>query len=183
MPYWAYLWPGATLLARHILSQRSLPGSRALEIGCGLGLAGLAALAAGLHVTFSDYSPAALSLAAYNARLNRFDQFDTRLIDWQAPPRDRYDIVLGADVLYEPRCLNDVLRVVGAVLGPSGEAWLSDPYRAVADSFAEQARRRSFTVDVLPANSATYSGQSLNGRIFRVQNEMRAPTRAMSHST
>jgi predicted nicotinamide N-methyase len=167
MPYWAYLWPGALLLAQHILSQPPLPGLRAIEIGCGLGLAGVAALAAGLHVTFSDYSPAALALAAYNARMNRFSQYDTRHIDWQDPPLDQYDIVLGADVLYESRCLGDVLRVLGAVLSPNGEAWLSDPYRSVADEFPLQAQRRSLAVDVLPVFVVTDAG-SFNGRIFRV---------------
>src|SRR5207247_9944673 len=53
MPYWAYLWPVAILLAGRILAQEWPAEMRALEIGCGLGLAGLAALSAGLCVTFS----------------------------------------------------------------------------------------------------------------------------------
>src|SRR5262245_5390612 len=63
MPYWAYLWPGAILLADEVMGQEWREGVEVLEIGCGLGLAGLAALARGSHVTFSDYSPAALELA------------------------------------------------------------------------------------------------------------------------
>src|SRR5689334_16345957 len=54
MPYWAALWPVAKWLGRDILSMTWPKGTRALELGCGLGLPGLAALKAGMHVTFSD---------------------------------------------------------------------------------------------------------------------------------
>jgi predicted nicotinamide N-methyase len=168
MPYWAYLWPGAILLADHIMSQDWPAGSRALEIGCGLGLAGLAGLAKGMHMTFSDYSPAALALAEHNARLNGFTRFTTRLIDWQAPSLDHFALILGADVLYEVRCLDDVLRVLDAMLLPAGEALLSDPGRSVADDFPRRARERSFVVEQLPAEPALDSKQAMKGRIFRV---------------
>src|SRR3954454_4375998 len=36
MPYWAYLWPGAFLLAEVVAKAQWEPGTPALEIGCGL---------------------------------------------------------------------------------------------------------------------------------------------------
>src|SRR4051812_4807872 len=36
MPYWAYLWPGAFLLAEAIAAGNHPKGMRVLEIGCGL---------------------------------------------------------------------------------------------------------------------------------------------------
>src|SRR5262245_13654902 len=54
VPYWADLWPGSRMLARAILEEFWQPGAEALEIGCGLGLAGIAGLAMSLRVTFSD---------------------------------------------------------------------------------------------------------------------------------
>ena len=45
----------------------------ALEIGCGLGLAGLVALARGLRVQFSDYDRAPLDFVARSAAENGFD--------------------------------------------------------------------------------------------------------------
>ena len=80
-PYWASLWPVARLLARAVLAEIDVEPRRALEIGCGLGLPGIAALAAGLHVTFSDYDAAALRYAAGNARLNGFSDFDLLHMD------------------------------------------------------------------------------------------------------
>src|SRR5437762_3813775 len=70
MPYWADLWPAARMLAKAILRERWEPGRTALEVGCGLGLPGIAALSQGLHVLFSDYDATALRFAADNARLN-----------------------------------------------------------------------------------------------------------------
>src|SRR5690348_16469382 len=66
MPYWADLWPAARMLAKVILHETWTPGQEALEIGCGLGLPGIAALSVGLHVTFSDYDATALRFAGAN---------------------------------------------------------------------------------------------------------------------
>ena len=52
MPYWAFLWPGAVMLAEAVAREPMAAGTRALEIGCGLGLAGLVGLARGLRVAF-----------------------------------------------------------------------------------------------------------------------------------
>ena len=64
MPYWAYLWPGALFLAEAVarepwpLGTTLAPPLRALEIGCGVGLAGLVAVSRGLSVCFTDYDHA-----------------------------------------------------------------------------------------------------------------------------
>src|SRR5207249_2235975 len=55
LPFWTDLWPAARMLAKAIMRQSWPPGLEALEIGCGLGLPGIAALAQRMHVTFSDY--------------------------------------------------------------------------------------------------------------------------------
>src|SRR5689334_17242665 len=87
MPYWAYLWPGAWLLAEAV-AREPLPiaaGAEALEIGCGLGLAGLVAVRRGLRVRFTDYDPAPLRFVAESARANGFDpsRFSAARLDWR----------------------------------------------------------------------------------------------------
>src|SRR5438067_2030616 len=86
LPYWADLWPASRMLAKAILRESWPPGLEALEIGCGLGLPGVAALACGLRVIFSDYDPTALEFAARNARLNKLANFRVLRLDWNAPP-------------------------------------------------------------------------------------------------
>src|SRR4051812_15002263 len=59
MPYWADLWPAARMLAKAVVREPWAPGLTALEVGCGLGLPGVAALSVGLRVLFSDYDATA----------------------------------------------------------------------------------------------------------------------------
>src|SRR5260370_38043735 len=51
MPYWADLWPAARMLAKAIVREPWPGPLDVLEIGCGLGLPGIAALSRGLRVT------------------------------------------------------------------------------------------------------------------------------------
>ena len=92
VPYWPTLWPAARMLAKAVVREpwEQYPQPvRVLEVGCGLGLAGVACLARGLHVTFSDVDETALTFAAANARLNGFTTgFRTMPLDFRAPPDD-----------------------------------------------------------------------------------------------
>src|SRR5262245_34124678 len=121
MPYWADLWPAARMLARAVLREPWPPGLTALEVGCGLGLPGVAALVRGLRVVFSDYDPTALRFAATNARLNGFRDFETRWLDWRSPPEDlRAPVILGADLVYEMRSVEPLVALIRRVLAPGG---------------------------------------------------------------
>jgi predicted nicotinamide N-methyase len=56
LPYWAELWPSAQALANFILQNKYLfEGKKILELGCGLGLVGIAATIAEAKVLFTDY--------------------------------------------------------------------------------------------------------------------------------
>src|SRR5947209_11754159 len=130
LPYWADLWPAARMLAKAVLREPWGPGLTALEVGCGLGLPGIAALARGLHVVFSDYDATALRFAADNARLNRFDDFRLLQLDWPYPPDDRQvPVVLGSDLIYEMRNVAPLVVLVGRVLQPGGVCLLTDQDR------------------------------------------------------
>lgn len=49
-PYWCEPWPSAIAMSEQLLRRPELVrGKRACELGCGLGLAGLAAAVAGAH--------------------------------------------------------------------------------------------------------------------------------------
>src|ERR1700722_4299112 len=100
LPYWADLWPAARMLAKAIVREPWTGPLEALEIGCGLGLPGIAALSLGLSVTFSDYDATALRFAADNARLNGYEQFETLQMDWRYPPENRlWPVILAADLI------------------------------------------------------------------------------------
>src|SRR5262249_47611231 len=114
VPYWATLWPAARMLAKAVIREpwaASPPQCHVLEVGCGLGLAGIACLARGLAVTFSDVDETALTFATANAKLNGFaDGFRTVPIDFRCPPDDvKYPVVIGSDLMYEERLVEPPL--------------------------------------------------------------------------
>jgi predicted nicotinamide N-methyase len=130
MPYWADLWPAARMLAKYLLRQTWPAGLCALEIGCGLGLPGIAALAAGMRVTFSDYDATALRFAADNARANGFTEFETLQLDWRHPPADRrWSMLLGSDLIYEMRNVPPLVALIKQLLAPGGVCLLTDQDR------------------------------------------------------
>src|SRR5437762_8004469 len=75
LPYWTDLWPAARMLAKVIARENWTPETRALEVGCGLGLPGIVALSRGLQVTFADCDATALRFATDNARANNLHNF------------------------------------------------------------------------------------------------------------
>jgi predicted nicotinamide N-methyase len=141
-PYWATLWSAATPTAEAVMRAPWPSHTTVLELGCGVGLAGLAALVRGWQVTFSDCSPQAIELALENARQNGFPQAQGRLLDWRDPPTDTYDVLLASDVLYERQCHDGLLQTIDRLMAPQGLCWIGDPGRLVARRFFQAAGDR-----------------------------------------
>jgi len=154
-PYWAKLWPAAPLLAEAIVRQPSRKGTQVLELGCGSGLVGIAALACGLDVTFSDYVPLTIELALENAARNGFKTARGLLLDWHRPvdwPRCEFSLIVGADVTYDRTNLDALLNVVEKLLSPAGEAWFGDAGRSPAEDFVARARSRGWSESLFDEN-------------------------------
>ncbi len=148
-PYWAELWPSSVALARFVLERGVTAGLDAIELGCGLGLAGVAAAVAGARVLFTDHDPEALSFARANHALNTGRPGRTRLLDWRAPPAElSAPLVLGADVLYERRFLEPLLATLVRVVSPGGTAYVAEPGRRIAEGTVERLEDIGFRRDL-----------------------------------
>jgi predicted nicotinamide N-methyase len=176
MPYWAYLWPAAHLLAETVANDRwpeRLADSNAieaLEIGCGLGLAGLVAVACGLRVRFTDYDQAPLEFVERSAVENGFEpgRFSSRPLDWRDLPDERYPVILGADVLYEARLVPLVAGLLVKMLAPGGVGLIASPYRAAAKGFPAALAEVGLLCQTEAARARTEDGQWIDGTIYRV---------------
>jgi len=139
VPYWSVLWRSGVALGRALEGTR-LAGMRVVELGCGLGVPSLVAAREGAAVLATDGCAEALELLEGNARENGLSLATAR-VDWGAPDelvaRGPFDLVLGADLLYE-RAGAALLLSLLPLLGR--EVWLADPGRSVAGEFLEQAR-------------------------------------------
>jgi predicted nicotinamide N-methyase len=153
LPYWADLWTSSIDLARWLLEEQSVAGKNVLELGCGMGLAGIAAARAGARVMLTDYETDALLFARYNAMKNLPpDVFQDRIrcvpMDWRSPDiGERFDLILGADIVYERRNFLPVLALLQSHLLPGGCALLTEPDRTVGQVFLAAARKFPFSVE------------------------------------
>lgn len=140
MPYWAELWASGVALAAAVAT-RDLRGAQVLELGCGLGLPSVAAALSGARVLATDWAPEALEVTRRNAERNGV-LVETVLADWSAPDalleRAPYDLVLCADVLYEPRNVDALLGLLPRL---GSEVLLGEPGRPTAARFFEAAER------------------------------------------
>jgi predicted nicotinamide N-methyase len=134
LPYWAELWPSGLALAR-VVRRRDLEGRRVLELGCGLGVASIVAALGGAEVLATDWSPEALEVAAANAARNHAD-VETALVSWTDTERlvgaGPWDLVLGADLLYERRNVDQLLALLPRL---GAEVLLAEPGRPPAARF------------------------------------------------
>ena len=149
LPYWAELWPSAIALAR-ALAREDLSGRRAIELGCGVGLATVSAIDRGAHVLATDYYEAALDFARHNARANLGREPETALLNWRAPDVESlgaFDLVFAADVLYEESSARALAGLVPALLTPEGEALVADPGRRYEPLFRELMLEAGFGFD------------------------------------
>jgi predicted nicotinamide N-methyase len=139
MPYWSVLWRSGVALGRELTGE-DLTGMRVVELGCGLGVPSLVAARAGASVLATDESDEALDLLARNARENAL-ALETARADWRRPDelvaRGPFDLVLAADVLYEPDSVAPLLALLPR-LGTS--VLLADPGRRPAAEFLDRAK-------------------------------------------
>ena len=139
LPYWAELWPSGLALARHVAT-RELRGHRVLELGCGLGLPALAAALRGADVLATDWAEEAIELLRRNAERNGVFLRLAR-VRWSEPePLLRaapWDLVLGADLLYEARNAEQLAELLPQL---GGEVLLAEPGRPYAKEFLDRFR-------------------------------------------
>ncbi len=155
LPFWARVWPGGTALAEFILSGglgRELEGESVIELGCGLGTAGIAAGLAGAQAVLTDASPEAVAFAAANADLNGLRGVRAARLDWLEAARfgghHGFRRAIAADVLYDARHIRAFVRALDGVLDrKDGAAYIGDLRRLEPEPFEREARAAGFRVD------------------------------------
>jgi methyltransferase-like protein 23 len=164
-PYGLLLWESAVALA-HELEQRPqlVAGRRVLELGAGVGLPGLVARRLGAHVYQTDKAEEALRVAARNERENGLSGIERFLADWTKwTHSDHYDVIIGADILYETKMQSALASIVRRSIAPHGTVLVADPGRPQAIAFLskleDKGARFGVTVRCVPPTSPLGSGE------------------------
>lgn len=172
LPYWADVWPSATVLAR-LVGRMTGAGQSLLELGCGAGLVATAAAQAGFAVTATDYYDDATRFAVVNASANAGVTITARMVDWRGLPDDlgRFDVVVASDVLYERSYGDLVARVFAATLARGGTGWLTDPGRVGREAFVATCATLGLAVETVDREEFEYPGAVRSQRIdvFRIR--------------
>lgn len=151
IPYWAELWPASVGISNYIVENSlSFEGKSVLEIGCGLGLAGICAKYLGAEVLMTDYLEEAIEMACENWELNFDDapnviQFDWRKLDL----KQQFDIVIGSDILYDQSNFPFLLKLFSEIIQEDGMLILSDPKRSHARNFIKELESLGFVVEII----------------------------------
>lgn len=150
VPYGFLLWESAVALAQLLLARGAqLGGKQILELGAGVGLAGLVARQMGATVWQTDHRDDLLVLAAHNAEQNQVAPPHQFLADWRTwRHTPRYDLILGADILYERAMHRHLLPIFRQNLAPGGQLLLADPSRPQALELIAQLENEGWQIEI-----------------------------------
>ena len=149
-PYGLALWPASIALAHELVSRAAELGSqRILELGAGTGLPGIVAATYGASVVQTDRLEEAVAIGRLNAERNGVRSIEHRLADWTAwSDTERYDLIIGADVVYAPRLQPSLRAIFDANLAPGGRLLLGDPFRSASIRMLEAMEQDGWRVRV-----------------------------------
>ena len=172
LPYWAELWDSATGIGQFLVKEseegsgvrvrgsakteeassslntepRTLNPLDVLDLGCGMGLSGTVAATLGHRVLFADLESPALLFARLNS-LDHSARVRTRRLDWRRDRLgERFDLILGADILYERKQWDHLEPFWRAHLAPAGHVLLGEPGRKTGEMFVDWIGTRGWTL-------------------------------------
>jgi predicted nicotinamide N-methyase len=142
-PLWAKLWEASGLLASYLFKLPPDPRKTMLEIGCGLGMVGIAAAKAGHRVTMTEINPDALNFARANALANDCPDLAIQPLDWNAPQLSgRFDFIVGSETVYKNEDIDGLEALFERYLNPGGTIILAEGVRRTGVDFWERLRHR-----------------------------------------
>lgn len=130
------VWPSSRVLARQV-SGMALQGLKVLEIGCGLGLTSIVLHRMGVDITASDYHPLAREFLERNVQRNALPPLKYRAGNWESnnPGLGEFDLIIGSDLLYQPRHAQQVSAFIALHSESGGAALVVDPDRGNRNAF------------------------------------------------
>lgn len=138
-PLWSKIWEATAVLANRLALIKPDSEKRFLEIGAGMGVAGLFASTLGHQVTITEYNQDALNFAWANAMINGSKNPDIRELDWTAPTLEgQFDYIIGSEVVFKEEDFMCLFLLFQKYLKPGGKIILAEGMRKTSLKFVEQ---------------------------------------------
>lgn len=138
-PYFGILWQSSEALSIYLSQNPELIKNKSvLELGCGLGLPSLVSTHLGGKVLATDFHPDVEEYFLRNCRHSSL-VVDYSRVNWRDKGLvlEKFDVVLGSDVLYESKHPKEVAEGLLKFAKPGGLMILSDPGRAYLQQFVK----------------------------------------------
>jgi predicted nicotinamide N-methyase len=167
-PMFGVIWPSSLVLA-HYISGYQIEGKRILEIGCGMALSSLLLNKRNADITATDYHPDVEFFLQRNTRLNDDKAIDFERVDWsdKSDNLDRFDLVIGSDLLYEDEHIELLAKFIENHTKPNCEVILVDPGRGRKNKLKRQMEKYGFlNSQIVPINT-TYLKLPFKGHILK----------------
>jgi len=118
------IWAASVIFGRWALAQpaATFEGKRGLELGSGLGVAGIVVSSLCREIVLSDNVTDVLAKLQANVELNQREATCTvERVDWsEGAAGQKYDFILAADVMYEAEAMPSLAGFVAESLAPGG---------------------------------------------------------------
>lgn len=141
-PMFGVLWPAGIALAERMTAY-PVSGKRVLEAGCGLALPSLVLKKRGADITATDRHPEAEKFLRFNARANGIPDVPFKLGSWNDIQLGAFDLIIGADLLYERGHPALLAAFIARHAAPGAEIVIADPGRRQLATFRKLMAARN----------------------------------------
>ncbi len=166
-PLWAKIWDASIVLADCLARMPVDKTRNVLEIGCGMGIAGIVAASFGHRVTLTEYNDDALNFVRANAleNLTQEGSFpEIRRLDWNSPEiAEPFDMIVGSEVVFKEEDFEPLSRLFDRCLKPSGEVILAERVRETSIGFF---RKMSEPFDIMAKKKVLRSEEGGEVRVI-----------------
>jgi len=171
-PLFGVLWPSAEILAQ-LMMDYDISGRRILEVGCGIGLASLLLNQRDANITATDQHPIAEEFMQLNTGLNNARDIPFVRTGWNDAENDleKYDLIIGSDILYEPNHAELLARFIHRHANPVCEVIIIDPGRGHGANFSKQMTGFGYSHSQEKAGDRLVLSQPYKGNIHNYKRE------------
>ena len=147
------IWEAGIVLARYVINNSHLfKGKRVLELGGGVGIAGLTAKkwTECIEVDITDYPPSVIQNIMKNMTRNKLS-CPVYELDWTKHDScpSQYQIIMGSDIVYFGCPVADLYQVLKERLMPGGLALIVIPIRKnYAELFLSKIEKSVFELEI-----------------------------------
>lgn len=142
LPLWAKIWPSSVVMGYSLSKFPLNEGSKVLEVGGGTAVNGLVLASRGYDVTVVDCDQDSVLFSRINALKNGLgDRVSVVCSNFKEPMDDRYDCVVGCEMLYDERVFEVMADFIEGSLveGDAGEVFFSLDLKKAAKPFFEKS--------------------------------------------